>query len=285
MRDSTATPLTGTVSSGNVVTTDVAISYTDEGGNSLDIPAGTSVDFPDTAPQEITMDKLLDFDATTLPPNSEDVMLSIAFDLGPSGTTFSTPATLTITYTDADVAGLDEANLRVFEFDSSGNFVQELTVTFRDTANNIIKVEVTSFSVIALGGIPLLSATVDIDPDTLNKKSKGQYLNCLIELPTGYDVANINLSTVQLSINGSSPLYADPVNHVLGDKDGDGIADLSVKFDRASAQTVAPGGDAVAFVVKGSLTTGATFQGTDNIRVMDKGVSHIDQADHSSVQY
>ena len=41
-------------------------------------------------------------------------------------------------------------------------------------------------------------ATVDIQPETLNLKSNGESLTAKIGLPVGYDVANIDLSTVYL---------------------------------------------------------------------------------------
>jgi len=35
-----------------------------------------------------------------------------------------------------------------------------------------------------------LSATVDLDPDTLNLESKGKWITCYIELPEGYDTGD-----------------------------------------------------------------------------------------------
>ncbi len=73
-----------------------------------------------------------------------------------------------------------------------------------------------------------IQATADIDPDTLNKNSKGKWITCYIELPEGYDVADIDIST--LLLNDTVP--AEPSPTEIGDYDSDGIADLMVKFDR-----------------------------------------------------
>ncbi|MBW2742309.1 MAG: hypothetical protein JRE64_26535 [Deltaproteobacteria bacterium] len=40
--------------------------------------------------------------------------------------------------------------------------------------------------------------TIDIHPDTLNKKSKGKYITCYIELPEAYSVEDIDIDTVML---------------------------------------------------------------------------------------
>jgi hypothetical protein len=46
---------------------------------------------------------------------------------------------------------------------------------------------------------PAIPATVDIDPDTLNLKSKGKWITCYIELPDGYSVEDIDIDSVTLT--------------------------------------------------------------------------------------
>jgi len=75
---------------------------------------------------------------------------------------------------------------------------------------------------------PEIPATVDIDPDTLNLKSKGRWITAYIELPEGYDVNDINVSTVRLN----DTIAAEQHPAEVGDHDEDGIPDLMVKFDR-----------------------------------------------------
>ncbi|KKK78100.1 hypothetical protein LCGC14_2846950 [marine sediment metagenome] len=129
----------------------------------------------------------------------------------------------------------------------------------------------------AWGPIP---ATVDIDPDTLNPKSEGNYVMAYIELPDGYDVGDIDLSTVTLRVAGTvgpdcfEPSAADFVPAELsptevGDHDSDGIADRMVKFSRPDVLDLIEGktmDSLVTLVVSGQLLpSGTTFEGCDTI--------------------
>jgi len=114
---------------------------------------------------------------------------------------------------------------------------------------------------------PVIEATVDVDPDTLNLKSKGRWITCYIELPEGYNVDDIDVSTIML--NDQVPAELHPTE--IGDYDADGIADLMVKFGRSAVQAILEVGDAVEITVTGELTDGTLFEGNDTIRVIDKG--------------
>jgi len=105
-------------------------------------------------------------------------------------------------------------------------------------------------------------ATVDIDPDTLNLKSRGRWITCYIELPEGYDVLDIDVDTVTLSYGG------DEVTAEWGDVQ-DGV--LMVKFDRSEVAGILSPGGAVELTVTGELTDGTSFEGSDTIRVISKG--------------
>jgi hypothetical protein len=85
-------------------------------------------------------------------------------------------------------------------------------------------------------GCPPINACIDINPNTLNLKSKGQWITCHIEFcdPVGYDVADIDISSLRL--NGVVP--AEPRPTAIGDGNSNGIPDLMVKFDRAAVQGV-----------------------------------------------
>jgi hypothetical protein len=112
-----------------------------------------------------------------------------------------------------------------------------------------------------------IEAGVDIDPDTLNLQSKGKWITCYIELPEGYDVGAIDVSSVML--NEAVPAELRPIQ--IGDYDADGIADLMVKFDRAAVQALLEVGDAVEITITGELTDGTAFEASDTIRVIDPG--------------
>jgi hypothetical protein len=117
-----------------------------------------------------------------------------------------------------------------------------------------------------------ISVEVDIDPDTLNLKSKGRWITSYVELPGGYDVNDIDLATVRISdINGNSvdiPAESHPTG--IGDNDGDGISDRMVKFDRSDVQDACNPGD-VTITVSGELNDGTSFEGYDTIRAIKPG--------------
>lgn len=112
----------------------------------------------------------------------------------------------------------------------------------------------------------VIHATVNMNPHMINLQSKVKWITCYIEFLEGYHVADIDVSTVKL--NGEVSAESEPT--AIGDYDGDGIADLMVKFDRAAMQGILQVGD-VEITVTGELTDGTLFEGIDTIRVIDKG--------------
>lgn len=117
-----------------------------------------------------------------------------------------------------------------------------------------------------------ISAAIDIDPDTLNLRSKGRWITTYIELPDGYNVSDINVATVNISdINGQTvdiPAQNHPTE--IGDYDNDSIPDLMVKFDRLVVEDNLSPGNAI-ITVCGILIDGTTFEGSDTIRVIKPG--------------
>jgi hypothetical protein len=111
-------------------------------------------------------------------------------------------------------------------------------------------------------------ATIGIDPNTLNLKSKGEWITCYIELPLGYSVENINVSTVKLTV-GNKSLPAELWQTGIGDYDNDGIPDLMVKFNRSAVRALLSVGN-VEVTVTGEVN-GIRFEGRDNIRVINPG--------------
>jgi hypothetical protein len=127
---------------------------------------------------------------------------------------------------------------------------------------------------------PSVEARVDIDPDTLNLKSKGEWLTAYIVLPEGYDVNDITVSTINLVDSIPVDINAPAT---IGDYDSDGISDLMVKFDRAEVVLYLDAIDTIddgtgtdyyeELTITGELTDGTQFEGSDTIRVIDKGKS------------
>jgi hypothetical protein len=105
--------------------------------------------------------------------------------------------------------------------------------------------------------VPELVADIEIHPETLNLNSQGKWVQCIIELPEGYDVADIDPSTVYLE--GDIPAE----NPVLTGHS------LNVKFDRSDLEDKLSPGEDIVLTVTGALTDSTTFVGTDTIDAID----------------
>jgi parallel beta-helix repeat protein len=114
---------------------------------------------------------------------------------------------------------------------------------------------------------PVISATVDINPKALNLKSRGKWITTYIELPEGYDVANINVSSIMLN----DTILVEPSPTVIGDYDNDTIPDLMVNFNRTIvsehilSSNIVYGN--VTLTLTGQLYNGTIFAGSDIILV------------------
>jgi len=124
---------------------------------------------------------------------------------------------------------------------------------------------------------PVIETLIDIDPDTLNMKSHGKWITVYITLPEGFDVGTIDTSTIAItSLVGETcdPEYIQEADlsftPQVGDRDEDGILDLTVKFDRQVLLANLCLDD-VSITIEGELTTGELFSGSDSIRIIDRG--------------
>jgi len=119
-----------------------------------------------------------------------------------------------------------------------------------------------------------LNASADVKPDVLNLRNKGEMITCYIELPEGYNVADISVSTITLN----ETLLAESSPATIGDYDKDGITDLMVKFDRADAigyileHTSVQGKLLrVTLTLTGCLHDGTAFKASDIITIIFSG--------------
>jgi signal peptidase I len=121
-----------------------------------------------------------------------------------------------------------------------------------------------------------VAASVDIDPDTLNPESQGKFVTAYIELPEGWDVNGIDVSTVGLCLGHvaacpeDASVEAKEHPTAVGDHDGDTVPDLMVKFDRQDLIELLDGetGD-VTMTVAGMVSPpGRSFAGSDTVRVI-----------------
>ena len=122
---------------------------------------------------------------------------------------------------------------------------------------------------------PAITATVDIHPNALNLRNRGQSITAYIELQKNYNVNDINISTVTL--NDTIPAEAKPI--AIGDYDNDTIPDLMIKFDRAEVISYALANVditelieerfmTVTLAISGYLNEGTPFQGSDTIKII-----------------
>ncbi len=105
-----------------------------------------------------------------------------------------------------------------------------------------------------------LVAEIDIEPTILNLTSKGKWVTCRIWLPEEYDVAEIDPETILLE-RRIKPAWAwfNEQQQVA-----------MVKFSRSELVGILEPGE-VELTVTGHLVNGTYFEGTDTIKVIDKG--------------
>jgi hypothetical protein len=148
--------------------------------------------------------------------------------------------------------------------------------TLMDTNNHPINFVSKKFSVTAVAlQPPVVAAHIRIQPYVLNLKSRGKRITCYIELPEGFNVRDINISSILL--NDTIP--AKPKPKAIGDYDRDGIPDLMVKFDRAKVisyilanvnmtKLIEERFMTITLTVTGRLKDGTPFQGSDTITIL-----------------
>ncbi len=112
-----------------------------------------------------------------------------------------------------------------------------------------------------------IDAAVEVNPRTLNTKSKGKWITAYIQLPAQYDVCDIDGSTITLNYLNQG-VSAEPAPTAIDDYNNDGVFDLMVKFKRADVSALLSGiKGPVVLSVSGELYDGAKFLGEDSIRV------------------
>jgi len=112
---------------------------------------------------------------------------------------------------------------------------------------------------------PTIPAEVRIVPRTINLTSMGKWITCYISLPEDYNVADIDPNNVILEYEiQPESLRLDEEQQVV-------IA----KFSRSDVQGILSIGQ-IELSITGQLTDGTVFEGTDVIRVKDKGGKNIE---------
>jgi len=109
----------------------------------------------------------------------------------------------------------------------------------------------------------------------LNLISKGKWITAYIELPNGYSVSEIDISSIRLN----ETIPAEPCPIKIGDYDNDAAPDLMVKFDRQQvikyiianvdlSRLMKEGSMTVTLTATGRLNDGTQFRGSDAIKTI-----------------
>ncbi len=107
---------------------------------------------------------------------------------------------------------------------------------------------------------PPIPAEVKIVPRTINLTSMGKWITCYISLPEDYNVTDIDPNSILLEEEIQAQLFQ------VNEQEQVAI----VRFSREELRAILDTGD-VELTITGQLTDGTVFEGTDIIRVIDKG--------------
>lgn len=139
-----------------------------------------------------------------------------------------------------------------------------------DEWGKLIKVFYIRAPVISVTLAPDIQAEIDINPNTLNLQSKGKWLTCHIWLPEDYNVTDVNSYSIFLKFP-EDEIYSD----WLWFNENQNV--VSAKFSRSQLQELLSDSEEVLetgqaeLTITGQLLDGTTFEGTDVIRVINKG--------------
>ena len=103
--------------------------------------------------------------------------------------------------------------------------------------------------------------TVKITPQSLNLNSKGRWITCHISFSDDLDVNNVDTDTLRLQ----GQVSPDNINVYSNSQK------IKVKFDRFAVQQLLSPGEKVQVTLTGYLLDGTPFEGSDIIKVIDKG--------------
>ncbi len=112
-----------------------------------------------------------------------------------------------------------------------------------------------------------IEADIGIKPATLNMESKGKWITCYIRLPDDYDITDIDPDTVRIDPNGfllEEEIWAEQIQ--FEEQEHLAVA----KFKRSAVLNNISVGVA-ELTVSGELINGIVFEGTNTIRIIEKG--------------
>jgi hypothetical protein len=128
---------------------------------------------------------------------------------------------------------------------------------------------------------PTLPTTTDVVPDTLNLHGRGRWIAAYIQLPEEHNPEEVDATTILLNETIQPVLdlqygFVTDSSEYLVDRDGDGILERLVKFNRTEVASwicddlgIQYGN--VTLAIAGELHDGTPFEGIDKIKVVLPG--------------
>lgn len=113
-----------------------------------------------------------------------------------------------------------------------------------------------------------LVASLAVEPETLNPKSRGRFVTAYVECHDSIDVTDVDLDSIALILGGYHILYPYAGRATVTDYNQNGIPDLTVQFDRRDVLSLAPPGIvsvAVTGIVDGRFSRKPTPSGSSGL--------------------
>jgi hypothetical protein len=128
----------------------------------------------------------------------------------------------------------------------------------------------------------MIIATVVLTPSVLNLKSRGRWIAAFIELPKGYDIKDIDLSTITLNQTihqRSGCTYFGKSSCLMIKFERQAVIDLILRNHQCGKRLRL---EKVTLTIAGKLKDGTVFQGSDTVTVLWKSILRNPSVFHSN---
>ncbi|MBI4361977.1 MAG: hypothetical protein HY558_02275, partial [Euryarchaeota archaeon] len=230
-------PLNGTAEFNESNNVAVRVLNVSEEANFSNVSLGVGVAVRSPTPVTVSIENTMDPNVSTFNVSTGGLLSFRVVNVTASGPFEWMYITIAYNETEVAEAGVNESTLRLYFWNGTAWVVAENSGV--DTENNTVFANVSHLTIFApIGVVMTVPANVDLDPDTLNLKSKGEWVTAHIEVP-GRDMARLRVETVRLLGPGgvvwaeNDTRYGFVRSLEVGDRDGDGLLEAMVKFSRS----------------------------------------------------